>query len=52
MILQMIPQISISDGEPTMLPPLAVIILVSMAKDITEDYQRHKNDKKENDKKV
>lgn len=41
MILQMIPEISISEGEPTMLPPLIVIVLVSMVKDIIEDYQRY-----------
>jgi len=52
MVLQMIPQISISDGQPTMLPPLIVIVVVSMVKDIVEDYQRYLNDKVENDKKV
>lgn len=34
----MIDAISISNGKPAMLPPLAFIILVSMIKDGYEDY--------------
>lgn len=44
----MIPVISISDGKPAMLIPLTFVILVSMIKDVFEDYKRHSSDKKEN----
>jgi len=50
--MQMIPIISISAGKPVMLMPLTFVILVSMIKDIFEDYKRHKSDKLENYKKV
>jgi len=50
--MQMIPIISISGGKPVMLMPLAFVIIVSMIKDIFEDYKRHKSDKAENFKKV
>jgi len=50
--MQMIPAISISAGKPVMLMPLAFVILVSMVKDIFEDYKRHKSDKLENFKLV
>lgn len=50
--MQMIPIISISGGKPVMLMPLAFVILVSMIKDIFEDYKRHKSDKLENYKLV
>ncbi len=42
--MQMIPIISISAGKPVMLMPLTFVILVSMIKDIFEDYKRHKSD--------
>lgn len=48
----MIPIISISGGQPVMLMPLAFVILVSMIKDIFEDYKRHKSDNQENYKEV
>lgn len=35
-----------------MLFPLSFIIFVSMMKDIVEDYQRHKSDNDENERKV
>ena len=50
--MQMIPIISISAGKPVMLMPLAFVIVVSMIKDIFEDYKRHKSDKIENFKQV
>lgn len=50
--MQMIPVISISAGKPVMLMPLSFVIIVSMIKDIFEDYKRHKSDKQENFKLV
>lgn len=50
--MQMIPIISISGGKPVMLMPLAFVIIVSMIKDIFEDYKRHKSDNQENYKQV
>lgn len=46
--MQMIPVISISGGKPVMLMPLTFVIVVSMIKDIFEDYKRHVSDKNEN----
>lgn len=48
MFLQMIPMISISGGNPAMLPPLVFVITLSMIKDAYEDYQRHSKDDDEN----
>jgi phospholipid-transporting ATPase len=50
MFLQMIPLISITGGQPVMLFPLTFVVLVSMIKDISEDYKRHRSDRKENEK--
>lgn len=47
-MLQMIPGVSITDNIPTMLPPLTFILLLSMAKDVYEDYKRYKSDREEN----
>ena len=47
--LQTIELISISDGKPAMAVPLIFIILVTMVKDGFEDYQKAKQDTKEND---
>jgi len=47
--LQCIPAISISGGKPAMLPPLLLVVLVSMVKDAFEDYKRSLNDKRENE---
>jgi len=46
------PLISITSGKPVMLIPLSFVIIVSMIKDISEDYKRHRSDKKENQSKV
>ncbi len=51
-ILQCIPAISITDGKPTVLLPLSVVILVSMIKDFVEDRKRQKSDNMENNSKV
>lgn len=52
MCFQMIPQISISQGRPTILLPLGFVVLVSMIKDIIEDSKRHASDNRENASKV
>ena len=52
MIFQMIPQITISQGRPTILMPLGFVVLVSMVKDIMEDMKRHASDNQENNSKV
>jgi len=45
MFMQLIPIISITNGKPAMLLPLAFVIGVSMIKDIFEDSKRHKSDR-------
>ncbi|CAD8161156.1 unnamed protein product [Paramecium pentaurelia] len=47
-ILQMIPAITVSDGLPTEYTPLVVIVIATAIKDLLEDLQRHKADRKEN----
>ena len=44
--------ISISGGKPAMALPLSFVILVSMIKDMFEDYKRYKSDTEENYKLV
>jgi phospholipid-transporting ATPase len=51
-IMQCINIISISGGKPVMLMPLSFVIVISMIKDIFEDYKRHKSDHLENFKKA
>ena len=46
--MQMVPAISISNGQPAMAPPLIFVVLVSMIKDAYEDVNRHIEDSKEN----
>jgi phospholipid-transporting ATPase len=48
--LQMIKLVSITGGIPTILPPLAFIVLLTMIKDVYEDYKRYKSDEEENNK--
>jgi len=48
MFMQMIPVISISNGQPAMAPPLIFVVVLSMIKDAYEDYKRHKEDHGEN----
>ena len=50
--IQLIPEISDANGKPVMLMPLTFVVLVSMVKDIFEDFQRHKSDNQENNKKA
>lgn len=47
-LLQMVKAISISGGKPVMIAPLAIVIGLSMIKDIFEDHKRYKEDQKEN----
>ena len=49
-LLQMIPDISNSNGVPAQLFPLTVVVFISMLKDLFEDYKRHKSDNAENTK--
>jgi phospholipid-transporting ATPase len=44
--------VSITEGIPTILPPLAFITFLTMIKDFFEDYKRRKSDAEENNKKV
>ena len=48
--LQMIKLVSITHGVPTILPPLAFIVFLTMIKDVYEDYKRYKSDQEENNK--
>ena len=48
--LQTIKLVSITGGIPTILPPLAFIVLLTMIKDVYEDYKRYKSDEEENNK--
>ncbi len=48
MVLQIIPQISISGGQPAILLPLLFVCAVSAIKDLFEDIKRHKADDFEN----
>ena len=50
--LQVIPLISITGGRPVMLLPLAFVVVLSMIKDLSEDYKRHRSDRKENEREV
>lgn len=47
-ILQTFPAISLTNGIPTILPPLLFVILVSVIKDLIEDRKRWKKDSTEN----
>jgi len=51
-LLQCVPMISITGGIPTIAPPLMFIMLLTMIKDVYEDYQRYLADQEENYKKV
>jgi phospholipid-transporting ATPase len=52
MILQIIPQISISGGKPAILMPLLFVVSVSAIKDFFEDRDRQKSDNMENNRKA
>lgn len=48
--LQMVRIVSITHGVPTILPPLAFIVFLTMVKDVYEDYKRYQSDQEENNK--
>jgi len=50
--MQIIKDISVTNGNPDMFPPLILIILISAIKDMVEDIKRHRSDREENLKKV
>ena len=52
MILQLIPAITITGRKPTVLPPLLLIVSVSMLKDFIEERARKDRDDGENTKNV
>ena len=52
MCMQMVREISISNGQPAMAPPLTFVVIVSMIKDAYEDINRHLEDSKENNEKT
>ncbi|KAG7393199.1 hypothetical protein PHYPSEUDO_011204 [Phytophthora pseudosyringae] len=47
-VLQLLPQVTSSNGVPTMVVPLMFIIVVSGVRDILEDVQRHRADAEQN----
>ena len=47
-ILQTIPAISTTNGEPVIYGPLAIILVISAIKDLVEDLKRRNDDRKEN----
>lgn len=40
----MIPLISLSDNRPIIYLPLGVVVLISVLRDLLEDYNRYKSD--------
>ena len=46
--LQVVPEVTTTNGKPAMLPPLSLVLTFQMIKDGYEDYQRHKADLSEN----
>jgi len=51
-LLQMVKEISVSNGQPVTLFPLIFIVIVSMLKDLLEDWKRKRSDNEENSKSV
>lgn len=51
-VLQTIQVISITQGVPVILGPLAIVVAISMAKDFIEDFKRHRSDNEENNRKT
>ena len=51
-ILQVIPEISVSNGIPNVLLPLIFVLAVSATKDYLEDLTRRKSDKEENNREI
>lgn len=52
MFLQVIKPISITNGQPNILLPLVIVVVMSALKDLAEDVKRHKSDNAENDSQV
>jgi phospholipid-transporting ATPase len=50
MVLQIIPPISITNGQPAILLPLLFVCAVSGIKDLFEDIKRHRADDMENNR--
>lgn len=48
-VLQLLPDVTSSNGVPTMIVPLLIIIVVSGVKDVIEDLQRHRADAQQNE---
>lgn len=51
-VLQVIPDITISDGIPNILLPLFLVIFITAIKDIAEDLKRRRSDTEENNRLV
>ncbi|PFH38354.1 phospholipid-translocating P-type ATPase, flippase subfamily protein [Besnoitia besnoiti] len=49
-VMQMVPQISDSDGLPTFLFPLSLVMFITAAKDAYENVKRTRADQEENDR--
>jgi hypothetical protein len=47
-MLQCVPEVSITGGVPTILPPLMFVLSVNALKDGIEDWRRHQSDNEEN----
>ncbi len=52
MVLQIVPPISITGGQPAILLPLMFVVAVSAIKDLFEDIKRHRADAQENHRKA
>ena len=52
MCLQVWPEVTITRGFPSYLPPLTFVLSVSAIKDALEDYRRHIADAEENERVV
>ena len=50
--MQMVPQITITGGQPATLLGLVPVIIISMFKDLIEDMKRHKEDAVENNQRI
>lgn len=48
--MQSIPQVSVTQGIPTILIPLGFVTAISSFKDLIEDFKRRKSDKQENNR--
>jgi len=51
-ILQCIKEISVTNGKPTVLIPLSIVMLTVLIKDAIEEINRYSQDKKENVREV